>query len=132
MPEKNVVEGLMRGIPVSEGIAIGKVRILESPWDEVAELSLKKGKVEKEINRYQEAFKEVAQQLVECRDRVQREIGDDESRIFDTHLTILNDAFFQKDVPEAIRSELKNAEFVLKQGMQAYDQSFQKIFSAPY
>jgi len=127
LPEKNVVEGLMRGIPVSEGIAIGKVRILESPWDEVAELSLKKGKVEKEVKRYQEAFKEVSQQLVECRDRVQREIGDDESRIFDTHLTILNDAFFQKDVPEAIRSELKNAEFVLKQGMQAYDQSFQKM-----
>lgn len=127
MPENNVVEGLMRGIPVSEGIAIGKVWILESPWDEVGELSLKNSKAEGEVKRYQEAFREVAQQLVECRDRVQREIGEEESKIFEAHLAILNDAFFQEDVPSAIHEKLKNAEFVLKQGVEDLSQSFEKM-----
>ena len=72
--KENIGEGLMHGIPVSEGIAIGKVWILESPWDEVIPFSLKRGKLKREIHRYQEAVEESAQQLIECRDRVQREI----------------------------------------------------------
>jgi phosphotransferase system enzyme I (PtsI) len=127
LPEKNIVEGLMRGIPVSEGIAIGKVWILESPWDEVVQISLKKGKIEKEVKRYQMAFKDVAQQLVECRDRVKREIGEEESKIFDVHLSILNDPFFQTNVPASIRSELKNAEFILKEGVETFQLSFRKM-----
>lgn len=125
MPEKEkVTEGLLKGIPVSEGIAIGKVLRLESPWDEVVAFSLKKNKVEQEIRRYRKALKEVAQQLFDCRDRVEREIGKEEAKIFEAHLSILNDTFFQEEISASIQKKKKNAEFLLKEGLAGWSRSF--------
>ena len=87
MKKDNIVKGLLKGIPVSEGIAIGRAWILESLWDEVSGYSLEKGMVKKENKRYKRAVNEVEQQLVECRDRVKREIGNEEAKIFESHLS---------------------------------------------
>ncbi len=125
----NIAKGLLRGIPVSEGIVIGRAWILESPWDEVVSYSLKKNQVKKEIRRYLSVLKEVEQQLQECRDRVRREIGDEEANIFESHLSILDDLFFQKEIPESIQSQGKNVEWLLKEGIDRWSQSFHKMKS---
>ena len=128
LPSKeNVVEGLMHGIPVSEGIAIGRVWILESPWDEVIAFPLKRGKLKREVNRYREAVEESAQQLIECRDLVQKDIGEDEAKIFEAHLAILGDSFFQRELVEAIRDRKQNAEFLLKEGIEERIEAFLKM-----
>ncbi len=129
MKEDNITRGLLKGIPVSEGIAIGRARILESLWDEVSGHSLEKGMIKKEDKRYKRAIKAVEQQLVECRDRVKREIGRDEAKIFESHLSILNDLFFQKEIPQSIHDEKKNVEWLLREGVERWDQSFQKMES---
>lgn len=125
----NVVAGLLKGISVSEGIAIGKVWILESPWDEVEEIQIAKNKINHEIERYQIAFREVVQQLVDCRDRVEREIGEEEANIFTSHLAILNDSFFREEIPSLIENKGKNGEYLLKQGIDQLNDSFSKIKS---
>ena len=125
----NVVAGLLKGISVSEGIAIGKVWILESPWDEVEEIQIVKNKINHEIERYQIAFREVVQQLVDCRDRVEREIGEEEANIFTSHLAILNDSFFREEIPSLIENKGKNGEYLLKQGIDQLKDSFSKIKS---
>ena len=61
---------MLRGLQVSEGIAIGPIWVLESPWDEVIPRTLKKSKIKKEVDRYYDTLKDVEVQLVECRDRV--------------------------------------------------------------
>ncbi len=128
MTEPNsLATGLLKGIPVSEGIAIGKVWVLESSWDEVVEKPIEPEMVESEIKRYQHAFKDVAQQLVDCRDRVQKEIGDDEAEIFKAHLSILKDNFFQTEIPKSIEAQKRNSEFLLKQGLEKYEERFQQI-----
>lgn len=124
---KSLATGLLKGLPVSEGIAIGKVWVLESSWDEVVEEVISPEMVESEIKRYQHAFKEVAQQLVDCRDRVQREIGEDEAEIFKMHLAILKDKFFQTEISQSIEKKLRNPEFILKEGLKSYEERFQKI-----
>ena len=98
MKKDNITRGLLKGIPVSEGIAIGCAWILESLWDEVSGYSLDKDAVKKENKRYRRAVEAVEQQLVECRDRVKKEIGSEEAKIFESHLSILNDLFFQKEI----------------------------------
>ncbi len=129
MEKDNITKGLLKGIPVSEGIAIGRAWILESLWDEVSGYSLEEGFVKKENKRYKRAIKAVEQQLVECRDRVKKEIGSEEAKIFESHLSILNDLFFQKEIPQSIQNEKKNAEWLLKEGVERWDQSFQKMES---
>jgi phosphotransferase system enzyme I (PtsI) len=117
----------MRGIPVSEGIAIGKAWVLKSPWDEVLDLNLDTSKLQDEIQRYQKAIQEVLVQLHECSDRIGRELGRQEARIFEAHLSILKDPFFQQEIPDAILTRKKNAESLLKEGLDRFRQSFQKI-----
>ena len=129
MYKEVVIEGLLRGLPVSEGIAIGKVWVMEGSWDEVAIYPLKKNMVKKELKRYQKAIQEVAQQLNECRDRVQKEIGEEEARIFEAHLVILNDPFFQDKIPDSIQKEMKNVEYLLKEGIEYLTKKFQKMKS---
>ena len=124
---ENIAEGVLRGIPVSEGIAIGKVWILESPWDEVTAFPLKENKIGREIRRYKRAIKDAAQQLVECRNHVQREIGKEEAKIFEAHLTILNDPFFQKEIPESIQEKKMNVESLLKKGIDHWSESFLRM-----
>ena len=125
----NITKGLLKGIPVSEGIAIGRAWILESPWDEVVAYSLKRNQVKKEVKRYLSVLKEVEQQLKECRNRVRREIGEEEANIFESHLSILNDLFFQKEIPESIQNQEKNVEWLLKEGVDRWSQSFHKMES---
>jgi phosphotransferase system enzyme I (PtsI) len=124
--EENI-EGLLKGIPVSEGIAIGKAWVVKSPWDEVLSFSIKKIKIDAEINRYLKAINDVSLQLVECRNRVQHEIGREESEIFNAHLSILKDPFFQKEIPDSIQKHKKNAEYLLKEGIERLKPSFSRM-----
>ncbi|MCK5147717.1 phosphoenolpyruvate--protein phosphotransferase [bacterium] len=111
------MQGMLKGIPVSEGIAIGKAWVLESPWDEVINYSLNPDQVKREVRRYKNTIADVMQQLVDCRDRVHTEIGEEEALIFEAHLAILNDPFFQTEIPAQIEELKSNAEFLLKKGV---------------
>lgn len=127
MKAKNLVQGLLKGIPVSEGIAIGKVSIVFNSWDEVVSYPIDEPRIPHEIERYRDALGQVSHQLLDCRNRVLRDIGKDEAKIFDAHLTILNDPFFQTEIPEKIRHQKRNAEALLKEGIEAWIESFRKM-----
>ncbi len=122
-PEKILSQRLLKGIPVSEGIAIGQVWILESPWDEVVPLSLEESSIIQEMDRYRSAIEEVEKQLNDCYQRVHREIGEEEANIFKAHLYILNDPFFQSEIKDSIRLQKKNAEYLLKNAIEHWSQS---------
>ena len=126
---ESFMQGMLKGIPVSEGIAIGKAWVLESPWDEVIEYPLRRGRVRREVRRYEEALAAVVQQLVECRDRVHQEIGEEEAMIFEAHLAMLNDPFFQEEISARIRDRKMNAESLLKEGVDEWVASFQQMQS---
>ncbi|HDQ46077.1 MAG TPA: phosphoenolpyruvate--protein phosphotransferase [bacterium] len=128
MPDtQKVVAGMLKGIPASEGIAIGRAWILSSPWDEIRELTLEKGQIDEEIHRYRNAVNQVGLQLNACRRRVAKEIGPEEAKIFDAHLAILNDPFFKEEIPETLRNRNRNAEAVLKSGIQRFGETFNQM-----
>ena len=127
---ENLLEGLLRGIPVSEGIAIGKVWLVKSVWDEVVPVSVKKKEAAQEVERYRQAVAEVKQQLIECRDRVRQEIGEEEAQIFEVHLTLLDDGFFREEIPAAVQKQRKNVEHLLREGVEQVGQSFARMKNA--
>ncbi len=125
-PQKTLSERLLKGIPVSEGIAIGRIWILESPWDEVIPLSLESNSIDQETKRYENAINEVEKQLNDCYHRVHKEIGEDEANIFKAHLYILQDPFFQTEIKDSIKIQKKNAEYLLKEAIERWSQSLLK------
>jgi phosphotransferase system enzyme I (PtsI) len=125
--KESLFKGLTRGSPVSEGIAIGKAWVLKNAWEDVAELDLNEKQLREEVPRYQKAIRAVSIQLQEIQTRVGRELGSAEAKIFEAHVAILNDPFFQREMPDAIRTRRKNSEFLLKEGVERFRQSFLKI-----
>jgi phosphotransferase system enzyme I (PtsI) len=121
---KGLFRGNLAGIGVSEGIAIARAWLVKSPWDEVVSQCIPKTKIRDEIRRYEEAVAEVHTQLAEYRERVKKEIGKNESKIFDAHLSILKDPFFQKEIPDLILKINKNAEYLLKKGIERLKKTF--------
>ncbi len=115
---------------MSEGIAIGKAWVLKSPWEEVSETVLTVPRSAEELSRYRKALEDVSVQLRECSERVRRELGPAEAQIFEAHILILNDPFFQEEIPAAIRSRKRNSEFLLKEGVDRIRPSFQKMNNA--
>ncbi len=118
---------MMKGIPASEGIAIGKARILSSPWDDVHETPLESHQLDPELQRYQDAIGQVKLQLDICRQRVAKDVGHEEAKIFEAHLAILKDPFFQEEIPQSLIQKKRNVESILKEGIEKFGETFRKI-----
>ncbi len=123
----SVSENMYKGLPVAEGIAIGKADIYISELAEIIPYRLKDKEVDQEIVRYREALEEVKRQLEESEDRIRRDIGDEEAEIIKSHLMIVDDPFFQEDVPRMVKDEKLNAEFIILRGIRAFMEKFKTI-----
>lgn len=124
---QNWVDGLLRGLPVSEGVGIGQAWLFHSPWDEIPVFDLNENKISHEIERYHLALHSVEKQLEDCQHRVQQEIGEEEAKIFGAHLSLLKDPFFTTEVPKSIQDFKKNVECVLKTDLDRLHHFFSKM-----
>ena len=79
----------LRGIGVSPGIAMGKVRISGRIVFTARKESLPLSQVDKEIKRLRNALNRTKEQLIKIREHVKKKIGEEHSFIFDAHLLIL-------------------------------------------
>lgn len=104
----------MHGIGVSNGVAIGKVRILHHGQVDLLEYSITPAQVDSEIARFRAALAQAKAQLHEVRQRIPPGTPADIAAFIDTHLLMLEDAPLSRDPEEIIRNQLCNAEWALK------------------
>jgi phosphotransferase system enzyme I (PtsI) len=105
---------VMRGIPASPGIAVGKAHVLEMEELHVREKQVEPQDVEKEIERFKAALVTARKEIEELRETIGEELGQEQAKIFDAHLMILDDIVAVEKTTKAIREEKKNAEFVYR------------------
>jgi phosphoenolpyruvate-protein phosphotransferase (PTS system enzyme I) len=117
----------LKGISVSEGIGIGTVMIYRTDFDDVIEYTLDINKIIDEIDRYLAAVNEVGLIFQNNQKRAAREIGLENSKIYETYHLILSDPFFQEDIPEAIRNQQKNAEYIICNKLALYEKHFETV-----
>jgi phosphotransferase system enzyme I (PtsI) len=117
----------LHGTPVSSGIAIGKVYLLERGKIHVSKHAVKEEQVEKEIGKFRSAIKSAMEELSKVKDS----IPDDDVRrhafIIDAHLLILQDTYFTGDVIDIIRGQRINAEWALEMVVSRFLKSFEKV-----
>lgn len=123
-PIKNVI---YTGISVSAGIGFGNIIIYRTDFDDVTEYTIEKDKINGEIKRYNDAVNEVDLIFSNNKKRVEIEENSDDARIYETYQLILNDPFFKEEVPAAIKSQHKNAEFTLCTKLNFYEKHFETI-----
>jgi phosphotransferase system enzyme I (PtsI) len=103
---------VLRGIPASPGIGIGKAFVLKEEALSYVYRPIGKDEIRREIQRFRTAVQKTRGNILETRERVLKVLGKSHDALIDVHLLILDDPMF-KDVEKKITQERMNAEAAL-------------------
>lgn len=116
-----------RGIPVSPGIAIGKVFIFDSQEEVVLARSLKEEELPKERARFEGALIATRREILAIQKQISEKLGVEHAEIFNAHLMVLEDRALIEEVIKRLEKEHKNVEYVFQQVIQKYSEIFSQI-----
>lgn len=118
-PECSGSESLMlRGIPASPGIAIGRVFVLDRERLPLKMVDIDSTRVEAEVDRFKEAVTKTKREFARIQEKIALQLGEEKARIFDAHLMMLEDTMAIDETIDRIRRERKNAEFLFFQNLE--------------
>lgn len=103
-------ERILQGIPASPGVAEGPAFVFFQRELEIPMYEVTPPRVEKELERFEEALLEARRQITKVRHDIQNRLGEDEARIFDAHLMVLEDQALIQEVYEEVRESKLNIE----------------------
>ncbi|MEX0736984.1 MAG: phosphoenolpyruvate--protein phosphotransferase [Bacteroidota bacterium] len=115
MPDESThtTEVVIKGIPASPGIAIGPAFLFRKQAPVIREKSIGQEEILTEIARLEQAVVRSHKELRKILDFAQSKLGEDKAKIFEAQLMILEDSVLFDSVYGRIRSELRNADYVV-------------------
>jgi phosphoenolpyruvate-protein phosphotransferase (PTS system enzyme I) len=120
-------EQILRGIPVSSGIARGKVLILGRGQENVPHRAIDQVEAPAEIGRFEHALVQTRQQIQEIQHRVSAAMGAQDASIFEAHLLVLEDPMLIEEVSRVINDDLLGAECAFQRVADRYAESLGKV-----
>ncbi len=102
-----------KGISASPGIVTGEVFLYLDDTVQVPKYDIEPDKVENELERFHEAARKAGNELRDLQIRTSASMGKEESKLLDSHILMLKDPEFTRNIEENVRSQLLNAEWVL-------------------
>jgi phosphotransferase system enzyme I (PtsI) len=100
----------LSGIPAAPGYAVGPVRQLRRVAVEVVRRSITTREVATERARFEAAVARALEELTALRDKLARELGNDEAGIIESQVLMLEDELVRDATHSRIRTQLVNAE----------------------
>jgi len=104
---------VLKGVPASPGIVIGKAFVLDTERPHVEEVEIEADEIEAEIEAFMSAIGETTRELERLRGGLEETLGESHARIFDAHLMILRDSMVIDGTQRRIREERQSAAFAL-------------------
>jgi len=120
----------LHGLPVSQGIAIGRAMLMSHATLEVSHLTLAPRMVDKELARFDAAIKAVKSELETMRETTENAPAE-LAAFIDIHTMFLEDPELVEKPREMIRERRCNAEWALVQQMEYLVEQFEQ-FDDPY
>ncbi|OGR58212.1 MAG: phosphoenolpyruvate--protein phosphotransferase [Elusimicrobia bacterium GWA2_69_24] len=118
---------MIKGVPASAGIAIGRAYLLENEEIVINRLDIAPQRVRLEVKRFKLALEATHRDLDATEAKALKMLGKEHARLIDTHRLILRDPLITKDVPKRILDEGVNAEFALSEALEVVNQTFEKM-----
>ncbi len=116
----------LQGIPTSFGYGYGKVRILNDRFNYSIITDQKIVEVEKELSSFHKAIKKSKEEIYNISKSLKGQVPKDITKIFDSHIMILEDKQLISQV-EALIKNKNNAAYSTLQVLDKYLQSFSQI-----
>ena len=111
----------------SPGIVIGKAFLLEDAEFEIDNYHIEAEEVAGEIERLHKALNEVKEELVDIKEYMAEELGQEKARIFKAHIMFLNDPEVIPAIEKKIRKEKIRAEKAVDVVMNHYLELFDRM-----
>jgi phosphoenolpyruvate-protein phosphotransferase len=108
----------LSGIPASPGVAVGPAFVYRPSRHEVKRYTTQDDTAE--WGRVQSALSSARADLIKLREQTAAQVGADEAKIFDAHLTWLDDPVLLEEIQGRIRDTHCNAESALADVIQSY------------
>lgn len=126
--KKGKRESILKGLGVSEGIAIGQALFVDRSKVEIYPRCLVVSRdIDKEVQRFKKAIQKSKEQLMQ----IQKEVEDPALRkhlsILRTHITILEDKHLVNKTIKLIKKKHLNAEWALTLTLKEYVRAFDKL-----
>ena len=109
---------LIKGIPASPGIAIGKAFLYKENNLEILEKSILSK--EEELERLIKGREVAKKQLEEIKENTLKKLGKDKADIFEGHITLLEDEELFSEINSKISQKKCTAEFALNEAIDEY------------
>lgn len=122
----------LRGIPVSSGVAIGRVFLLEGTRWRIPRREVGAGAVDGEVARLDGALARSLTDLGEMRSTAEAELGSEAASIFAFHQGMLCDPSLVEPMRERIRADRVSAEYAAQRQFEAVTDSFRRMADATF
>ncbi|MBI2870589.1 MAG: phosphoenolpyruvate--protein phosphotransferase [Candidatus Omnitrophica bacterium] len=118
---------MLKGIPVSPGIVIGKAFILDPEDIKIPRTTIEEADIPKEIARFEDALTRTRAQILEIQERIGREMGAEHSDIFTAHVLVLEDRMLIEEVIRDLKTKRQAVEHIFMEVLKRYGNAFSKI-----
>lgn len=126
LEKQAIQETLLKGIPISPGIAIGDPYFFLTEDHNFPEFSVPQKDLEKEIARYRQAVYKSRQDLLKLQNILRLEGSPEIVEIIETHLEMLQDPLMTTQVEENIRKYGKNTETIVQVMLEEFKGKFKE------
>jgi phosphotransferase system enzyme I (PtsI) len=121
------LETIIQGIPVSPGIAIAPIHVTARGFSAPEVYEVSEANLPQEHQRFEDAIGQAKADLAEIQTRLAELSSEEESRIFEAHIMVLEDKALLKRVHHAIDERQQNAEFAFYAVMQNFLEAMRRI-----
>lgn len=118
---------IIRGIPASPGIAIGRIFLWDSEDFTIAKYEIKLNQLACEIARFEEALIKTRAEILDIQKKIAKAMGVEHAEIFNAHLLVLEDRMLIEEVINKIKKEKVNVEHAFVEVLKKYSDIFSKM-----
>jgi phosphotransferase system enzyme I (PtsI) len=118
---------VFKGIPVSPGVAIGRVLVLDGRRERIPRRTVDSDEVDAELARLDEALAASRDELLDLESRANERLGDEAAKIFAFHRGMLADPSLTGPLKERVKRERVTAEYAVAESFAELAQWFRSL-----
>lgn len=123
-------EKILKGIPVSSGVCHGKVLVLKKSDLTIPQYQVSEEELSQQVQRFEQALVATRQEILNVQKKINAALGDEEARIFDAHLLVLEDPVLIDSVTNLIFTRKINVEWAFHEFAEKYAATLNAIDDA--
>ncbi len=115
---------VLKGIPASPGVAIGKATLFDSEELSIPQRAITDDQIPHEVLRLEESLIQTRHQILRIQQRLADEIGQEHAEIFNAHLLVLEDQSLREEILSGLKGQHLNVETIFNEVVKRHLRAF--------